>query len=242
MRSHGEMTVEEYDAWYREIEENEALLEAAGEEGGPRVSLVPEPVSLPYVPPPDDPFIQVEGREVAFVPEPSRKRIGWCGLRQRLFVDTLAQTGSVHLAAQGAGLSARSAYALRVRSAPFARAWDAAQSLAVGRLSSIAFDRAIHGRIEQVYNGGDLVSEKRVPSDRLLMWLLARFDPRRFAMPWETRGGDEGPDPQEDARQALPALLDELVDTSDELIRLPAEPETAGSDPRHECEHSEHSR
>jgi hypothetical protein len=85
-----------------------------------------------------------------------------------------------------------------------------AQQLSVGRLSALAFDRAIHGRTEQVYSDGVLVAEKRVPSDRLLMWLLARLDPARF--------GDAAPErnPQLDAAVAFPALLSNLADVGNE--------------------------
>ncbi|MFN2473535.1 MAG: hypothetical protein ABR588_06405, partial [Sphingomicrobium sp.] len=124
---------------------------------------------------------------VPFDARPSRKTGGWSAERQQRFIETLAETGSIHVSAKAAALSARSAYALRVRSAAFAAAWDAAQQLAVGRLSALAFDRAVHGRIDQLYSNGNLVGEKRVPSDRLLMWLLARLDPKRFAAPWELR-------------------------------------------------------
>jgi hypothetical protein len=51
-----------------------------------------------------------------------------------------------------------------------------------------------------------------VPSDKLLMWLLARLDPRRFAAPWERRN-DGAADPQVEARESFPALLDALTDT-----------------------------
>src|SRR5205085_10217838 len=103
-------------------------------------------------------------------------------------------------------------YARRARSPTLAAAWDMAERLAAGRLSALAFDRAISGRTEQVWQGGELVGEKRVPSDKLLMWLLARLDPRRYAAPWELRG-DGGADPQAEARQAFPALLEALPDT-----------------------------
>ena len=75
------------------------------------------------------------------------------------------------------------------------------------------FDRAIHGRIEQVYHEGELVGEKRIPSERLLMWLLARLDPRRFAAPWERRKEDDG-DPQAATQQAFPTMLDALTDVA----------------------------
>jgi hypothetical protein len=142
--------------------------------------------------------------------EHSRRRMaGWSAERQRLFLSVLAETGSVHLAADAARLSARSAYQLRTRSPAFAQAWNAAQQLAVGRLSAIAFDRALNGRIEQIYQDGALVGERRVPNDRLLTWLLARLDPKRFALPWEQRGDA---DPQAEAVSAFPALLEAVTD------------------------------
>jgi hypothetical protein len=142
----------------------------------------------------------------------SRKRLaGWCAERQRLFLTTLAETGSVHLASDAARLSARSAYALRARSPAFACAWDTAQILSVGRLSAIAFDRAINGRVEQVYHQGELIGERRVPNDRLLTWLLARLDPKRFALPWEQRGDA---DPQAIASNTFAAMLDALDDVA----------------------------
>ena len=143
--------------------------------------------------------------------EDSRNRLaGWSADRQRLFLTHLAETGSVHLACSAARLSARGAYRLRARSPAFARGWDMAQRLSVGRLSAIAFDRALNGRLEQVYEGGDLVAERRVPNDRMLMWLLARLDPRRFALPSEQRADA---DPQAEALAAFPAVLDAITDS-----------------------------
>lgn len=158
---------------------------------------------------PSAPAMPFDGVEL----EDSRKRLaGWSAQRQRVFLANLAETGSVHLAASSARLSARSAYRLRARSPAFAAAWDTADQLAVGRLSAIAFDRAINGRTEQVWQDGILVAEKRLPSDRLLMWLLARLDPRRFAAPWEQRK-DGVADPQALARESFQGQLDALPDT-----------------------------
>jgi hypothetical protein len=191
------------------------LLPPAGPEPSPEPSddgelaagTLPDPASEP---PPEPPIAAMpfDGVEL----EGSRKRLaGWSAERQRLFLENLAETGSVHLASAAARLTARSAYRLRARSPAFAAAWDTADQLAVGRLSAIAFDRAINGRTEQVWQEGILVAEKRLPSDRLLMWLLARLDPRRFAAPWELR--NEGAvDPQAEARANFPGLLEALSD------------------------------
>ena len=216
-RARQEMTVDQFDVWSEAQRGVADVQEACAEEGGPRVSLVPEPVSVPIDILPDAVSLPVPApsgpHTVSFIPQPSRKTGGWSAMRQRLFIETLAETGSVHLSAKAAGLSARSAYALRVRSAAFAAAWDAAQQLAVGRLSALAFDRAIHGRIEQVYQDGELVGEKRVPSDGLMKWLLTRLDPKRFALPWE-RGKDDTSDPQAEAHKAFPTMLAALTDVA----------------------------
>lgn len=219
-----EWTAEEVDDWSAATDRFEAVAEAADEEGGPSLSLVPtternEVWPTDLLPPAEASAKAADEPPVSATPfdgiplEDSRKRLaGWSAQRQRLFLVTLAETGSVHLASAAARLSARSAYRLRARSPAFAAAWDTADQLAVGRLSAIAFDRAISGRIEQVWQEGNLVAEKRVPSDRLLMWLLARLDPRRFAAPWELRK-DGAADPQAEARESFPGLLDALSDT-----------------------------
>ena len=197
-----EMSWEQYQDWREGKREVADVMEIAAEVGGPRTTMLPETVNMPFaicpdsVPDPDDVSAPESGgaldvpSDIAFHPEASYRLKGWSAFRQRVFIEALAETGSVHLAAKTANLSARGAYALRIRSAPFAAAWDAAQQIAVGRLSALAFDRAVHGRIEQIYHEGDLIGEKRVPSERLLMWLLARLDPKRFAAPWERRKDD----------------------------------------------------
>lgn len=217
-RAAKDMSVEEFDAWVAAGKKVESVADAADEGGGPRLSLVPVPEQNDAWPtdllPPggqgDDctpaaatPFDGVE------LPESRNRLAGWSAERQRYFLATLAETGSVHLASSAARLSARSAYKLRTRSPAFAAAWDTALQLAVGRLSAIVFDRAIHGRVEQVFAEGELVAERRVPSDKLLTWLLARLDPKRFALPWEQRGDA---DPQAAAVARFPALLDSLGD------------------------------
>jgi len=221
-----EMTVEEFEAWCTATSKYDKVAEAADEVGGPRLSLVPLPEQNGAQPTdllaasaePGDAASSGEGQElISATPfdgiplESSRKRLaGWSAERQKLFLTVLAETGQVHLAAAAARLSARSAQALRVRSPAFNGAWRVAEQLAAGRLSPIAFDRSINGRIEQIYQNGELIAERRVPSDKLLMWLLARLDPKRFAMPWEKRGDA---DPQADAAEAFPRLLDGLTDT-----------------------------
>ena len=140
-----EYTLEEFDAWMAETDKEEAVAQAADEEGGPRLSLVPVtdrdiawPTDLlPPGPPPaclgegdhaqhggggqsdaaDPPQLPIEAMPFDGIPlESSRNRLaGWSAERQKLFLTVLAETGQVHLAAAAARLSVRSAQALRVR-------------------------------------------------------------------------------------------------------------------------------
>jgi hypothetical protein len=212
------MDCDAFDAWCAASKRVRAVQESADERGGPSLTLVPaEEQEEPW---PTDllaPAVQDEGEPpieaTAFdgVPlDDSRNRLaGWSAARQRTFLSILAETGSVHLASSAARLSARGAYRLRTRSPAFARAWDTALQLSVGRLSAIVLDRAINGRVEQIYSGGNLVGERRVPNDKLLTWLLARLDPKRFALPWEQRGDT---DPQEEAVAKFHGLLEAVED------------------------------
>ena len=209
-----DMTVDEFAAWAAAGDQVEAVAEAADEAGGPRLSLVPVPEQNEAWPTDLLASAATGAPAMAFDNLPlddSRNRLaGWSAARQREFLTHLAETGSVHLAASAARLSARGAYRLRTRSPAFAKAWDTALQLSVGRLSAIAFDRALYGRVDQVYRDGELIAERRAPNDRMLMWLLARLDPKRFALPWEQRGDA---DPQAEAVASFPALLDAVTDT-----------------------------
>jgi len=156
----------------------------------------------PPAPPPD------------FDPAPTRnRRAGWTAERQRIFIDILSLTGSVGEASAAAGVSSRSAYRLRNRAGAtsFALAWDSAQSMSVTRLTALAFDRAINGRVERFYKDGELVMERRLPSDRLLTWLLAHLDPVRFGGPMRQALLGTA-NPRALAAAALPALTASLAD------------------------------
>ena len=149
---------------------------------------------------------------------------GWTADRQRRFIDHLALTGSVGEAAAIAGVSSRSAYRLRNKAGAesFARAWDAALSLAATRLAAIAFDRALHGRSERFYRDGELVMERKMPSDYLLTWLLSRLDPLQFGSPTAKALAAATGDPRERSRNSLPELAASLTDVATE--DCPAEP------------------
>ena len=159
-----------------------------------------------------------------FTPAPTRKHhAGWTAERQRRFIEHLSLTGMVGEAAAIAGVSSRSAYRLRNKAGAesFGRAWDAALSLAGTRLAAIAFDRAVHGRAERFYKDGELVMERRIPSDHLLTWLLARLDPVQFGSPSAKTLALETGNPRDNARNSLPDLANSLTDVPPE--ECPAE-------------------
>lgn len=146
---------------------------------------------------------------------PSRKQhAGWTATRQRTFIEHLSLTGSVGESAALAGVSSRSAYRLRNRAGAesFARAWDSALQLAATRLAAIAFDRALHGRAERFYKDGELVMERKMPSDYLLTWLLSRLDPLQFGSPSAKALAAATGDPRDKARNGLPELAAALAD------------------------------
>ena len=158
------------------------------------------------VPPPEAPQFEVA---------PTRKQhAGWTAERQRTFIEHLSLTGSVGESAALAGVSSRSAYRLRNRAGAesFARAWDSALQLAATRLAAIAFDRALHGRAERFYKDGELVMERKMPSDYLLTWLLSRLDPLQFGSPSAKALAAATGDPRDKARNGLPELAAALAD------------------------------
>ncbi len=111
------------------------------------------------------------------------RRDGWTEEKQRRFIETLADTGVVGLAAKEVGMTRESAYKLRrsPHAAAFARAWDAARHHAGGTLEDIAFERAIEGQEQNVFNEyGEVIATKHVHNDRLLMFLLRHLKPERY--------------------------------------------------------------
>lgn len=112
-----------------------------------------------------------------------RRTDGWSPDKQRAFIETLADCGSVVTAAQSVGMSESSAY--RLRRAPgaeaFDRAWSAAIDAASKKLLDAAFERALVGTDEPVFDReGRRIGRRLRQSDRLLMFLLRAYGPDCF--------------------------------------------------------------
>lgn len=169
--------------------------------------------------PPPEPYDPAEYR---WVPVRRKPRLdGWTEEKQRRFIEVLADTGLVNVAAKAVGMSRESAHRLRRAEdgAAFARAWDIARDHAGGLIEDILFERAIEGTEQEVLNReGDVIATKLVHDNGLLKWLLGHLKPERY-------GGARAPGPApheiglpvlaESLRAmepALPAPPDQLLD------------------------------
>src|SRR4029453_4516473 len=168
---------------------------------------------------------QTPSQPLEFAPVPLKpRRDGWTAERQRAFIAALAETGCVSEACAEVGVTPRSAYRLRERpeAKAFRLAWLHAQTQGGTRLTAIAFERAIHGSAEQFYRNGDLVAERRKPSDQLLMFLLRHLDPVELGWMQGKPVPAEIPNPRMDAIQELPKCVAKMKDVDPDLC--PADP------------------
>ncbi len=151
------------------------------------------------------------------------RRDGWTVAAQESFIGVLADTGSVTQAALEVNMSATSCYRLR-RSADgraFAAAWDAAVQTASLRLVDLAFDRAVNGSPEPVFDReGRRVGQRIRYNDRLLMFLLRAHQPDRYRTPGQTANP-----PAPSAPSTMPALSAPSVETALAALAPPLPPE-----------------
>jgi hypothetical protein len=115
-----------------------------------------------------------------FDPVPVRYRVdGWTPEKQRAYVEHLAETLSPEAAAALVGMSAESIRRLRRR--PGAEGLNAACDAALrkglserGRAALI--DEAVNGRLVRRFYHGELISEERIRSPRLLLALIEKAE------------------------------------------------------------------
>lgn len=151
------------------------------------------------------------------------RRDGWTVAAQKSFIGVLADTGSVTQAAIEVNMSATSCY--RPRRSPdgraFAAAWDAAVQTASLRLVDLAFDRAVNGSTEPVFDReGRRVGQRVRYNDRLLMFLLRAHQPDRYRTP-----GQSSAPPGAPSSGAMPALSAPSVETALAALAPPLPPE-----------------
>lgn len=172
--------------------------------------LLPTPLpALPAVAAPGDggehapsltPHMDAHGfdpSEYKWIPVRRRPRKdGWSEARQRLFIEALADSGCVQTAATAVRMSVQSAYALR--RAPggeaFAAAWTAALQQGALKLADVAFERALLGTQEPVFDrAGIAIGCRTRYSERLMMFLLRAHLPERYAHAHRAERPDNAP-------------------------------------------------
>jgi hypothetical protein len=189
----------------------------------PDNALVPEPASV--APPAELDAHGFDPADYKWVPVLRKPRAdGWTPQRQVDFIAALADTGCVEQAAREVGLSVMSCY--RLRRAPgaetFAAAWDSAIAHASRKLIDLAFDRAIHGSDEPVFDReGHRVGRRMRHNDRLLMFLLRAYHPERFRHAHQSARQPSEPRPPEVAPVAEAIRTLEPVAPADPHLLMP---------------------
>jgi hypothetical protein len=109
---------------------------------------------------------------------------GWTPERIRIFLEALAEFGTVRDAARVAGMTKSSAYAFRRREdgRAFAEAWDGAVLLALPALADELMSRAMHGCVEIIVRDGEVWGERHLFDNRHARAMLTRLDQKALAV------------------------------------------------------------
>lgn len=115
------------------------------------------------------------------VPAEGIRRDGWTAARRLLFLDRLAEHGSVKAACAAVGLTRQSVYNLRPRAPAFAAAMDRIIREGTALLADTLLDRALRGHEVPVVHKGVVVATRTVHHDQLGVYLLRVRDPLNYA-------------------------------------------------------------
>ncbi|HLL30499.1 MAG TPA: hypothetical protein VK403_05845 [Allosphingosinicella sp.] len=163
---------------------------------------------------------------IAFDPVAVRpRRDGWTAAKQRRFIEVLAETGIVRVAAAAVGMSEASAHRLARRpdAGSFCSAWDAAFRMAARPAAAKLYEYALDGMTETVWRDGEVVYRRRRPSEKALIFLLSRLDPVRFGRPPPATVWSDGAGELIDTIAETAALFDGYLENLRDLP--PEEPE-----------------
>lgn len=147
----------------------------AGDPPSPEAASGPASAELIPLPAPGDP-----PPFPGFDPVPLRYRVdGWTPEKQRAYVEHLAETLCPETAAALVGMSAESVRRLRRRpgSEGLNAACDAALRKGLSERGRAALiDEAVNGRLVRRFYHGELISEERIRSPRLLLALIEKAE------------------------------------------------------------------
>ncbi len=160
----------------------------------------------------------------------AQKRTGrpsdWTKAMADQFVEVLADSCNVTLAAQAIGRSITNVYRRRSKDASFRAAWDQALAMGYSRLELMLLERALHG-VEKVVTARDgTTSVMRHYSDRVALTLL-RMHRENAAFVGE--GADD-----EEYEQACERIIGKLERLRERDLTGKGEVQTKGATGRHE--------
>ena len=99
-------------------------------------------------------------------------RRSWTTAKERAFLEALAESCNVKLAAKQAGVSTSQAYVRRNKDASFRAGWDRALSTGYAQLEMMLLERALHGVEKTVIARDGTTTVMREYSDRVALALL----------------------------------------------------------------------
>jgi hypothetical protein len=152
----------------------------------PRKSPPPAP-ALPALPARPATPKQIEASldarlEFTPVPRATKRWNGLTELKQRTFIQLLADSGSVTMAAKAIGTTTSAMYGLRRREGAesFAAAWEVAIDIGARRVLDTLVEHAIHGTPETILQDGEVVAERRRYNHRAMMWIVSQRFPEKY--------------------------------------------------------------
>lgn len=116
------------------------------------------------------------------VPRAAKRWNGLTDLKQHTFIQLLADSGSVTMAAKAIGTSPSAMYTLRRAEGAesFAAAWEAAIEIGARRVLDTLMEHAIHGTPETIIQDGEVVAERRKYNHRAMMWIVSQRFPEKY--------------------------------------------------------------
>ncbi len=165
----------------------------------PLVPAAAAPAPVPANPTPASIGLNPDDYDWVPIPRQRNRQDGWTFHTQRLFIETLADTGSVTQAARAASMTRQACYKFRREpgAEAFARAWDAAMNRAGRTLLDATMDRVIQGEDVAVYGkGGRVIGRRTRRSDQLTMFLLRGYFPDRFGRAGDVAAGSAAATPE----------------------------------------------
>jgi hypothetical protein len=132
-------------------------------------------------------------------------------LKKRRFLERYAETGSVSMASQHAGVSRRTHLKWKAKAKSFYAAHEEALSMAIDTMEHEARRRAVEGTLEPVFYSGKAVGAIRRYSDTMLIFLLKAARPEKYRDGYEHSHSSLSPSEAEETRKQIQAKLTRLA-------------------------------